>query len=158
MKVIVKAGNGWKLETIDLATILDWIFNRPSAPCVVCGVNTRQIYYNSASGQHEHVHDLDDPDFVGCKYVWRYWRDKPTRETDERDYYDDYQSYISSREWEIKSFHTKAKAGWRCEQCKRPGKKNRLHLHHKHYKTLFRERRCDVEVLCDNCHKKRHNL
>jgi 5-methylcytosine-specific restriction endonuclease McrA len=41
----------------------------------------------------------------------------------------------------------------RCEACGYPGR-NRLHLHHKHYKTLGLEARSDVELLCKWCHEK----
>ena len=33
-----------------------------------------------------------------------------------------------------------------------------LHLHHKHYDTLFNETREDLLLLCDNCHKLGHLL
>jgi hypothetical protein len=185
MNVIEIGPNGRiKFVTYNPFEILRRWLDREAKPCVVCGVPTKHMLVNSSTGSHDHVHHPDDPDFIGCKYVWRYWRDSAGKVTkpewmarhaeeiaegwidlhdypdedfwDDRDSYHDYRSYIASREWEIKSYYTKQAAGWRCEKCKRGGNKTTLHLHHKHYKTLYQERRRDVEVLCEDCHRERH--
>lgn len=185
MNVLEQAkGGGFRLVTYSIIELVRYLLNQRAKPCVVCGVPTKNMFVNSFTGSHDHVHHPDDPDSIGCKYVWRYWRDSESMTTkgdwlyrhseeinngymdirdyaemeflDERDSYHDYHSYIASREWEIKSYYTKQAAGWRCEKCKKPGNKTTLHLHHKHYKTLYKERRKDVEVLCEGCHAKRH--
>jgi hypothetical protein len=185
MNVIEYDKNGRiRLVTYNPIEILRRWFNRDAKPCVVCGVPTKHILHNSYTGLRDYVHHPDDPDSIGCKQVWRYWRDsadKISKEEflalnaeniaegwidlrdysdddfwNERDGYNDYRSYIASKEWEIKSYFTKQAAGWQCEKCGRGGNKSTLHLHHKHYKTLYKERRRDVEVLCEKCHAKRH--
>lgn len=185
MNVIEFGDNGRiKLVTYNPIEILRRWLSRAAKPCVVCGVRTKYTLVNSHTGSHDHVHHPDDPDSIGCKYVWRYWRDREEgvykddwlhqnaedisegwidvrdypddQFLDERDSYNDYRSYIASKEWETKSYYTKQAAGWQCEECGIGGNKKTLHLHHKHYKTLYKERRRDVEVLCAKCHKRRH--
>jgi len=55
-----------------------------------------------------------------------------------------------------------------CELCHRKkwkiyknGKKKNLlvfNIHHKHYNTLFKEKRSDVSILCRTCHQLCHEL
>lgn len=161
-----------------------WLL-RPPGACVVCGEPTKTQLVNQITGEIEHVHDNYE-NTPGCKYVWRYWqerhykvdeaewrrknaediyngyidpRDYEDSFLDERDYYHDYRSYIASREWEIKSRHTKINRGWRCERCGFGASihnEGDLHTHHKHYRTLYKERDRDLEVLCGPCHKQEH--
>jgi 5-methylcytosine-specific restriction endonuclease McrA len=71
--------------------------------------------------------------------------------------YNDYKSYISSYDWQVKADSLKRDAGHRCQQCGKRKSRRKLHIHHKHYKTLFRERRTDVQVLCGKCHASKHS-
>jgi len=63
----------------------------------------------------------------------------------------EYLERICSPAWEQVRSERIAKARGRCERCRRyrPG---RLQLHHKHYRTLGRERHEDLELLCVTCH------
>lgn len=157
-------------------------FNPVYGECVICGEQTRNQCGNNLTGQFDFVHDYDEPEYAGCKEVWRYrlhreeriafgeyrrerwaagdiWEsdyDPDENELTDRDYYHDYHSYIASSEWEIKSRSLKGDAKWKCERCGRRGSNSTLHVHHKHYRTLYRERRKDLEVLCPNCHRQQH--
>lgn len=81
---------------------------------------------------------------------WRIIHRRPRRFTAQ------YRAYITSPEWRKKANRWKAQAGYRCERCLFPRERHDLHAHHKHYRTFGRERRCDVEILCARCHRKRH--
>lgn len=148
-------------------------------------IKTQLVNHQTGGLDHVHTLS-HEPGYMGCKEVWKYWQDKPykrTRESwlrdaangdedaryiyevekdnpyyflDERDDYTDYRSYIASREWEIKARAVKQGAGWKCELCGRTGDKKNIHVHHRHYKTLYQERRQDLEVLCSTCHSRRH--
>ena len=65
----------------------------------------------------------------------------------------DYYTYIKSPEWRSKTRDFRLAVGNRCEQC---GATKSLQVHHKHYRTLGRERKKDVEVLCVHCHQAEH--
>jgi hypothetical protein len=41
---------------------------------------------------------------------------------------------------------------------RKPKQEHHIHLHHKHYETLFEENRNDFMLLCDSCHKFGHML
>jgi 5-methylcytosine-specific restriction endonuclease McrA len=60
-----------------------------------------------------------------------------------------YFHYMNSPEWAAKRRDFFKLAGYRCEDC---GEKGNLSVHHLHYRTLGRERRQDVKVLCWPCH------
>ena len=62
----------------------------------------------------------------------------------------DYKKYIQSEEWKKKSRAWIKETG-RCEMC---NWRKTLCCHHKHYKTLGREKREDINVLCFICHQK----
>ncbi len=66
----------------------------------------------------------------------------------------DYRVYIKSKEWCEKSKQFRAETG-KCEKC---GSLNDLQCHHLHYRTLGRETRKDIQVLCGICHMKVHNI
>lgn len=89
----------------------------------------------------EHIHPRSDEVY---EYITKY------------DRYHDYHSYIASNEWRIKANYAKRLASYRCEECGNHGGAGELHAHHKHYKNLYHEHLCDIEVLCANCHAKRH--
>jgi hypothetical protein len=65
-----------------------------------------------------------------------------------------YHEYIRSQDWINKSrkWRKKTKA---CEKC---GSAKELQCHHKHYRTLGRERREDILVVCRTCHCKLHGV
>lgn len=180
----LEIGADGTLNLVSPKELIKRFLGRPSGPCVVCGEETRTRLNNGNTHRFEFVHDYHEPEYIGCKEVWRYWQDREYRETkeqwrrrhseellagtiyeadydddwflDERDSYHDYKSYIASREWGIKSYALKRAVGWRCERCGEGGDKTTLHAHHKHYKTLYEERRCDIEVLCEHCHAEEH--
>ena len=132
-----------------LRSIMDG--NAESGPCVVCGIDTpHQLFHG---GDLYFVHHPDDKRYVGCKDVWRY---RLTGGAEGPDLYRDYQSYIASAEWQIKATVLKRLAGWTCERCGRRGNSKTLHAHHRHYGTLYRETRDDLECLCVSCHKAYH--
>lgn len=65
-----------------------------------------------------------------------------------------YVKYIKSEAWISKS------RKWRKEtpNCELCGSDQRLECHHKHYKTLGKETREDILVVCHQCHCKLHNV
>lgn len=65
----------------------------------------------------------------------------------------DYDAYLDSRHWRKRRKQRMRTAGFRCERC---GVGGRLHVHHNHYRTLYRERDRDLEVLCEQCHEDAH--
>jgi hypothetical protein len=67
---------------------------------------------------------------------------------------DAYKNYLKSKEWALKKEQLFLKRGKVCERCKST---QDIHVHHKHYKTLFNERLIDLEVLCQRCHFNHHN-
>jgi hypothetical protein len=64
-----------------------------------------------------------------------------------------YWDMLKSERWKQLRAEIIAETGGSCEACGYLGR-NRLHLHHKHYRTLGRETRRDVQLLCSWCHKK----
>lgn len=162
---------------------INWIRERKSGPCVVCDQSTFTQFINRETGCLDYVHNYHEPEYIGCKEVWRYWQDRPYKTTreklahlakdgdemaadmlswagedeilDERDYYTpgNYQEYIQSREWKIKATAAKRSVRFRCEECGAPGDSRNLHAHHLTYKRLFREQRQDIQILCPTCHE-----
>jgi 5-methylcytosine-specific restriction endonuclease McrA len=63
-----------------------------------------------------------------------------------------YWDVLKSDRWRQLPASVIAETGGRCEACGYLGR-NRLQLHHRHYRTLGRETRIDVELLCAWCHK-----
>lgn len=65
----------------------------------------------------------------------------------------EYESYIKGPIW--RAFREKAFEfyGRYCAKC---GSIHKLHVHHKHYKTLFNEGLGDVMILCEPCHEEEH--
>lgn len=64
-----------------------------------------------------------------------------------------YYEYLDSEQWKIVRNAAFAAHGKQCQVCHGT---SRLQVHHKHYKTLFREQPCDLEVLCHGCHLHQH--
>lgn len=65
-----------------------------------------------------------------------------------------YVKYINSAEWREKSRIWRMEEG-KCELC---GSTDRLQCHHKHYRTLGKEKRSDIQVVCYKCHCKLHGV
>jgi 5-methylcytosine-specific restriction endonuclease McrA len=65
----------------------------------------------------------------------------------------DYWDVLKSERWKQLRADIISERKGRCEICGHLGR-NRLHLHHKHYRTVGRETRGDVELLCKQCHEK----
>ena len=61
-----------------------------------------------------------------------------------------YRIYIGSPHWKLRQRQAVVRAGRACEHCDR---KNRLTVHHLHYRTLFNEGAEDLMCLCWTCHK-----
>lgn len=162
-----------------LARLANWPAGQP---CVICGATAEDEYGNSITGRREFVHAHHEKEYAGCLEVWRYRQELQAKQAraarsdyfsldtseddgeedgsdfpDDRDFYRDYRSYISSREWEIRASAIKQAVGWKCERCGNRGDRKTLHVHHKHYRTLYKERRNDLEVLCPICHKQEHD-
>lgn len=63
-----------------------------------------------------------------------------------------YKEYLNSKEWlelRLDILTNRVK----CERC---GSKNKLQVHHKHYKNIFKEEPGDLELLCGKCHSYEH--
>jgi hypothetical protein len=70
-----------------------------------------------------------------------------------RKYYD----YLRSPEWKEKREKKLESVGHRCEICGVGSDTHQLVIHHKSYYSVFRERLCDLEVLCEDGHDYRHS-
>jgi ribosomal protein S27AE len=64
-----------------------------------------------------------------------------------------YQRAISSSHWYSLKQQKEIQSNGKCERCGVSKYSLGLELHHKHYKTLGREKISDVELLCQRCHK-----
>ena len=64
-----------------------------------------------------------------------------------------YHEYIASAAWRKKRRKALRHYKHRCVVC---GSTDNLHVHHKHYRTLFRESMADLEVRCAGCHANEH--
>lgn len=67
-----------------------------------------------------------------------------------------YQERVQSPEWRVFKMGILSKRGPTCEGC--ASTRRRVDLHHLHYRTLGKERECDVILLCRRCHDERHGL
>jgi 5-methylcytosine-specific restriction endonuclease McrA len=65
-----------------------------------------------------------------------------------------YREYMKSAAWKALSRKFREEAGC-CEVC---GTTEQLQCHHLHYKTLGREKREDIQVVCMPCHCKIHGV
>lgn len=64
-----------------------------------------------------------------------------------------YEHYTLSGAWRKRRKRKLKSVKHTCERC---GSKVRLQVHHKHYRTVGREKNSDLEVLCESCHDKHH--
>lgn len=76
-----------------------------------------------------------------------------------------YREYINSADWKFRADQFKAAKNHKCEECGMSSDdywagisrhQIELHVHHKHYRTLGREKQTDVRVLCRPCHRLEH--
>ncbi len=65
----------------------------------------------------------------------------------------EYHAYIASKAWQRKREEAFRHHGRFCCECE---SQDMLHVHHKTYGRLGRERMADLEVLCVDCHALRH--
>ena len=74
-----------------------------------------------------------------------------------------YQAYLESDQWRstrnftmdrVRSYTNKPV--YQCEECKEFFRNDAIHVHHKHYRTVGRERQEDLMVLCKWCHALTH--
>lgn len=63
-----------------------------------------------------------------------------------------YSEYLQTNWWKNKSREIRSVIN-KCELC---GSKDKLQVHHLHYRTLYKEQYTDLQVLCDNCHWHEH--
>ena len=66
-----------------------------------------------------------------------------------------YKKYLRSPEWKKKKLALFKKRGYKCERC---GRTKKLHVHHLHYRTIYKERQKDLKILCAKCHKRAHMI
>jgi hypothetical protein len=70
-----------------------------------------------------------------------------------------YYTYLKSPKWyrirDRRRLMNLDNAGGFCETCL---EKPAVHCHHISYKRIYRERMCDLEMLCEDCHKNEHPL
>lgn len=94
----------------------------------------------------------DDSPFL-TKPPTRKKRWGPTKKEKKISRRQEYENHLNSQKW--KDFRETAFEfyGRSCMEC---GKTQSLHIHHKHYRTLFNERLEDVMVLCKGCHEEKH--
>ena len=62
-------------------------------------------------------------------------------------------AHLRSEKWARIKARLFQKRGRKCERC---GSDQNIHVHHKHYNNLGRERLRNLEILCRNCHAKHH--
>lgn len=156
------------MSGIDIQGWLKGLGKGPVGNCVVCDQETKTRFTNKNTGKRDFVHDHHEPEYIGCKEVWRYWQERPfkvkrsdcierakfgddsaaemLREAgedtflDERDYYTpgDYHSYIQSREWKIKAMAVKQSVRFKCERCGYRSDISTSHELHAHHLTYKR--------------------
>jgi hypothetical protein len=75
-------------------------------------------------------------------------------ETDKETWKRNYDKYMGSNPWKIKSSLAKTRADNKCQLCNSGGE---LHTHHRTYENLGDEKDGDLIVLCSTCHAKFHD-
>lgn len=66
-----------------------------------------------------------------------------------------YQKYLKTEHWQTIRRIKLETSGFKCQMC---SKSNKLHVHHNNYSNLHKEKLEDLIVLCEDCHKKHHNI
>lgn len=64
-----------------------------------------------------------------------------------------YHEYLDSPQWAKKKRKARKFYGGKCCRCYTT---RDLQVHHRHYRTLFREAMKDLELLCGGCHSNEH--
>lgn len=64
----------------------------------------------------------------------------------------EYVSYLQTDAWRERRARTLMLAGGSCQRCGARASD----AHHRHYRTLGRERDADLEALCPGCHRRAH--
>lgn len=64
----------------------------------------------------------------------------------------DYPAYLVSPWWKAKRLQKLKSCHFRCERC--PSRATQVH--HKHYRSLGREKNTDLEAVCRPCHEAEH--
>ena len=82
------------------------------------------------------------------------YRPKPKRNQSvpQRIRFNSYAEYLASNWWKARRRAKLESTGFTCERC--PNRATQVH--HKHYKTLGREKNEDLESLCGACHEHEH--
>jgi len=65
----------------------------------------------------------------------------------------DYKNYLKSEWWQERRLSALKIGNYKCVVC---SKTKSLQVHHLNYEHLYCERDEDLEIRCDNCHKKIH--
>jgi len=65
-----------------------------------------------------------------------------------------YPLYLKSEHWQRKRKAALAYFGYRCWRC--GAEDVVLHVHHTHYRDMYREKLEDLRVVCVTCHDKEH--
>ncbi len=63
-----------------------------------------------------------------------------------------YNEYLLSKWWKRKRVQKLKSTEWKCERC---GEKA-TQVHHKHYRSLWKEKNSDLESICAACHQIQH--
>ena len=72
-----------------------------------------------------------------------------------RNYKNIYYSYLNTKEWHDKRNKMLNYADYKCSRC---SKTENLQVHHLNYNTVGFESFNDLQVVCNGCHKKIHNI
>jgi HNH endonuclease len=64
-----------------------------------------------------------------------------------------YEVYLATNYWRNLRERAFSELGRSCRVCTETGS---LHVHHKTYERLGRERVADLEILCERCHQEKH--
>lgn len=64
-----------------------------------------------------------------------------------------YNEYLQSKWWRNKRLVKLKATKFKCERCR---SEEDLRVHHKHYKSLWKEKNRDLETLCKTCHDSEH--
>jgi len=69
----------------------------------------------------------------------------------------DYNKYLNSHHWRNKKAKYRRNLGenFKCSKC---GTAEHIHLHHTNYDRLYREKKEDIVLLCEYCHRVVHQL
>ena len=73
-----------------------------------------------------------------------------------RNHKQEYQEYLKSEKWKKLAAKKRKQADNKCQLCN--NNKNTLHVHHRTYENLYKEKLKDLIVLCDKCHTKFHDI